>query len=412
MSGILDLPQGRIAPRRLDLAAFSARAEAQCEAGAVHAYLGIPFAQPPLGALRWRPTQGPAPTWQGVRQSEFAPDPAQLDGLGTAAWPHRAGLRHSEDCLYLNAWVPQRAHDGPRPILFAIYGGSFVSGGASMSMHDGARLAHETNCIVIGCNYRLGVFGFLGSRALAAEGPGCGNYAMYDCIAALEWVQNNAAHLGGDRENVTLFGQSAGSIMQHYLLISPVTPRGLFKRAILQSGVVNTLMPRTIPSAQATYDALLPDGPDDAARLSKLRSVDATELLHSAAALPALRPRTEYDVNPAAGRPLDRAGAKDVKLAPSAFWNPVWDGVAVSKDFERLAREVIPSGDERRNGEGGIMLGYAIDEGTLFCPLIQTREQVDAHIAGYNPTLQGPLRKVYGADSVTDATAWAVCSDL
>jgi carboxylesterase type B len=418
MSGILSLPQGRIAPRRLDLAAFSSRPDAACHAGAVHAYLGVPFAQPPLGALRWRAPQGPSPSWEGVRQSSFAPDPAQLDGLGTAAWPHREGLRHSEDCLYLNVWVPQRVphQGGKRPILFAIYGGSFVSGGASMAMHDGARLAHESNCIVVGCNYRLGVFGFLGSRALAAEaeGAGCGNYAMHDCIAALQWVQANAEHLGGDRENVTLFGQSAGSIMQHYLLISPATPAALFQRVILQSGVVTTVMPRTLPSAQATFEALLPeDGPDDdASRLAKLRAMDATQLLHAAAALPAARPRTEYEVNEAEGRPLDRAGSQDVRMAPSSLWGPVWDGVAVSKDFERLSKAVIPAaGEARKNGQGGIMLGYAIDEGTLFCPLIQTKEQLDAHIAGFNPTLQPALRKTYGADSVTDEVAWAVCSD-
>jgi para-nitrobenzyl esterase len=196
--------------------------------GDLISFKGIPFAQPPVGALRWRAPR-PVEPWQGVRDaSKFGPDPVQLPTPGAAPWPA------SEDCLYLNVWRPAADTGQPLPVLVWIYGGALVRGRGSRYVMD--RFTRQGGMVVVSFNYRENRLGFFAHPALAAEAPEDprGNYAYMDQIAALQWVQRNIAAFGGDPGTVTIAGESAGGGSVLALLISPMA-RGLFHRAILQS---------------------------------------------------------------------------------------------------------------------------------------------------------------------------------
>jgi para-nitrobenzyl esterase len=202
------------------------------EAEGVRTFKGIPFAAPPVGALRWR---APAPpgSWAGVRNADqFSPICMQPGAYPEDAPPEPM----SEDCLYLNIWAPADAPDAPLPVMVWIYGGGLLNGGGSTPLYAGDSLARH-GVIVVTFNYRLGAFGFLAHPDLTreAEYRASGNYGLLDQIAALNWVQHNISAFGGDSENVTVFGQSSGAISINALVSSPLA-RGLFHRAIAQSG--------------------------------------------------------------------------------------------------------------------------------------------------------------------------------
>lgn len=198
---------------------------------------GIPFAAPPVGDLRWRPPQ-PAARWTGVRQAaEFGADCMQ----GRFGPPPAAGApappASSEDCLFLNVWRPARATSGAKlPVMVWIHGGGFMGGSGSFPMTSGVQFAKH-DVVLVSLNYRLGRFGFFAFPALSRERPEetKGNYAYMDQIAALLWVKRNIAAFGGDPNNVTIFGFSAGGVSVHSLLASPMA-RGLFHKAIAESG--------------------------------------------------------------------------------------------------------------------------------------------------------------------------------
>ncbi len=195
-------------------------------------YRGLPFAEPPVGPLRWRPPIA-ARRWDGVRDA-VAPGPA-------CAQPQRRGgsiyaselAATSEDCLYLDIWAPEDARD--LPVVVWIHGGSFIWGAGSEALYDGAALA-QRGVVVVAINYRLGVLGYLAHPQLSAESPYgvSGNYGLLDQIAALQWVQRNIEAVGGDPDNVTIAGESAGALSVLYLMASPAA-RGLFAKAIAQS---------------------------------------------------------------------------------------------------------------------------------------------------------------------------------
>jgi para-nitrobenzyl esterase len=197
--------------------------------GDVRTFKGIPFADPPVGALRWRPPQS-VRAWDGVLETvAYRPDCIQPD-RETDAYV-LAGT--AEDCLYLNVWTPATSRDRPLPVLVWIYGGALISGGASPYPGDG--LARQ-GLVVVTLNYRVGRFGFFAHPELARESGGgmLGNYGYLDQIAALRWVQRNVAAFGGDPDKVTIAGESAGGGSVLVLMTSPET-RGLFQRAILES---------------------------------------------------------------------------------------------------------------------------------------------------------------------------------
>ncbi|MEN3747404.1 carboxylesterase family protein [Sphingomonas sp. HF-S3] len=201
----------------------------------VASWKGIPFAAPPVGDLRWRAPQ-PVKPWRGVRPATaFSNDCMQIPFAGDAA---PLGTPPAEDCLYVNVWRPATARAGAKlPVMVWIYGGGLVNGGASPAVYDGSEIARQ-GVILVSFNYRLGRFGFFAHPALseANEDNGLlGNYGYLDQIAALRWVQRNVAAFGGDPNNVTVFGESAGGGSVNMLMTTPMA-RGLFQKAIVMSG--------------------------------------------------------------------------------------------------------------------------------------------------------------------------------
>ena len=212
--------------------------------GSVNEFLGIPYAAPPVGALRWQPPQSAA-NWSGVRDAtQFAPHcPQSASPFGLAST--------SEDCLFLNVFTPSRQQVGARrPVMVWIHGGALVTG--ESNDYNPAKLV-EDGVTVVTINYRLGVLGFLAHPALADANGQSGDYGLMDQQAALRWVQRNIASFGGDPRNVTIFGESAGGLSTLSQIASPAA-RGLFSRAIVESGSYN-LTQASLASAEAAGQA-------------------------------------------------------------------------------------------------------------------------------------------------------------
>ncbi|MEU7205638.1 carboxylesterase family protein [Streptomyces sp. NPDC045470] len=207
--------------------------------GEVTAFMGIPFAAPPFGPRRLRPPEPPQP-WTGVRDT-FVPGPSapQPGYLPAMAGLLEEAANPGEDCLNLNVWTPAPGRSAGRlPVMVWIHGGAFRNGAGTLSSYDGARLATD-GVVCVTLNYRLGAEGFL----LLPDGTA--NLGLLDQIAALEWVRDNIAGFGGDPDNVTVFGQSAGAISITALMTMP-RARGLFRRAITQSGAGHHSHPEDI----------------------------------------------------------------------------------------------------------------------------------------------------------------------
>jgi para-nitrobenzyl esterase len=248
----------------------------------VYRYLGIPYATPPVGPLRWRHAE-PAAPWTGVRLvSRFAPDCPQPDYAAEMLYMAEPRGLASEDCLYLNIWTtaePGSSREPLRPVMVWIHGGALLWGRSSLPLYDGQELARK-GAVVVSFNYRLGIFGFFTHPELAAESPhgAAGNYTIGDQVAALRWVRDNIEAFGGDPGNVTIFGESGGSQAVHLLTASPAAA-GLFHRAVGQSGpypLSGSMM--TLPEALAADR--VPGATDET--LSFLRDRPAAEILRRA----------------------------------------------------------------------------------------------------------------------------------
>ncbi|WP_212654114.1 carboxylesterase family protein [Marinomonas sp. CT5] len=199
-------------------------------------FKGIPYAQPPVGENRWRAPQ-PVSNWQGIKDAtDYGNDCAQKPFPSDAA---PLGKEPAEDCLYANVWAPQK-EEGKHPVVVWIHGGGYINGGASPATYDGSEFA-RAGVVFVSFNYRLGRFGFFAHPALSAanEGP-LGNYGYQDQIAAMKWVQENIEAFGGDKNQVTVMGESAGGGSVHNLLQTP-SAQGTFHRAIIMSGGGRTL---------------------------------------------------------------------------------------------------------------------------------------------------------------------------
>lgn len=205
----------------------------------VQVFRGIPYAAPPVGDLRWRPP-APVAAWSGTRDaSRYGAACMQPSDKQHESWA-RVGAT-SEDCLFLNVWRPERP--GTYPVMVFLHGGGFTYGAAGVPLYDGAKLARR-GVVVVTMNYRLGLLGHFAHPALLAESGGTpvGNYGIMDQIASLRWVHENVAQFGGDPGNVTLFGESAGAGVTQLLMVTP-SARGLFHKAISQSGAGGTVLP-------------------------------------------------------------------------------------------------------------------------------------------------------------------------
>jgi len=246
-------------------------------------FKNIPFVAAPVGPLRWRAPQ-PGPSWQGVRAADsFGPICPQIRFGSFNAGPQ------DEDCLSLNVWTPD-AH-AKLPVMVWIYGGAFVGGGSANPLYNGVDLAKH-GVVVVSFNYRLGWLGFFNHPSLAAEAPdeAHGNYGLMDQIAALQWVKKNIAAFGGDPDNVTIFGESAGGMSVNDLMASP-RAQGLFNKAISESGLGLTSSPTAQASAQAAKEfGARHDAPGDGeVGLAKLRALSVADILADQAKLPSMQ---------------------------------------------------------------------------------------------------------------------------
>lgn len=211
------------------------------EEDSIKIFKGIPFAAPPLGELRWKAPQ-PVIPWEGILETKENPA-SLMQGAPVPffAWSEEFLIPKepiSEDGLYLNVWTPAKEKDEKVPVLVWVHGGGFVSGSGTVPLYDGEALAKK-GIIVVTINYRLGIFGFLAHPELSAENPDgvSGNYGILDQIAALKWVNENIAAFGGDPDNVTIAGQSAGAFSINALVVSPLA-KGYFNKAIAESGAM------------------------------------------------------------------------------------------------------------------------------------------------------------------------------
>jgi para-nitrobenzyl esterase len=225
---------GARAAARLDIVRIETGRISGVDDGIITAFRGIPYAAAPVGSLRWRPPQA-ATAWKGVRAVDQvgALCPQKYNAADNGVGP----LPMSEDCLTLNVFAPDKHTIAALPVMFWIHGGGYVNGSGTAALYDGTELAKQ-GVVVVTMNYRLGRLGFFAHPALSTEHPTefQANFGLMDQIAALHWVRHNIRAFGGNPGNVTIFGESAGGGAVNLLMISPAA-RGLFHRAISQSGV-------------------------------------------------------------------------------------------------------------------------------------------------------------------------------
>lgn len=254
------------------------------ETGGIAVFKGIPYAQPPVGKLRWAPPEA-LPAWDGTHDAtRFGAACMQPKPRGPNIYAGDMPPT-SEDCLSLNIWVPNHARGAP--VFLWIHGGSLTSGSGGEAIYDGAALARR-GLVVVSINYRMGALGYLAHPELSAESPDhvSGNYGLLDQIAALEWVKRNIGAFGGDADNVTIAGESAGALSVMYLMAAP-TARGLFHKAIAQSAYMVSA-----PGLNTAINGMLPaevQGKDMAAKLgaadlAALRAMSAEDIASKAPA--------------------------------------------------------------------------------------------------------------------------------
>jgi para-nitrobenzyl esterase len=244
--------------------------------GKTRIFRGIPYAAPPVGALRWKEPQ-PVEPWTTVR------DATQFGQRCMQPTLMKLELRDAgmgEDCLYLNLWTPTGAAAGRLPVMVWIHGGSFAIGSGAEARYDGERLTHR-GVIVVTLNYRMGIFGFLATKELQDESPhhAAGNYGYLDQSAAIHWVHDNIAAFGGDPDNITLFGESAGAFGVAAQISSPLT-RGIVAKAIGESGggIGRSIVPCPDAATAVKQDEAFAKNTLHAPTLAALRALSAEEL--------------------------------------------------------------------------------------------------------------------------------------
>jgi para-nitrobenzyl esterase len=335
----------------------------------VAAFRAIPYAAPPVGSLRWRAPVA-AKGWRGVRDaSAFGPVCPQPP----VDWAGHDLDRQSEDCLTLNIWTPTLSASAHLPVMVWFHGGGYTNGSGSQRTYEGTKLA-KRGVVIVTVNYRLGALGFLAHPALTAESPlhTSGNYGLLDQIAALKWVRANIAHFGGNPDNVTIFGQSAGGGSAMLLTVSPLA-RGLFQKAIFESGAALNL-----PSAAKGAGPRLPQ--------AERAGVALAASLH-AKGLDGLR-----------ALPPSAFLGRDV---PGVSRGPIIDGKIVPGDITAAYRAA-------QETQVPILEGWNSDEAARFIGKV-TRADYIANLKSFGPLAANFLR-IYPAS--TDAAATQAAIDL
>lgn len=249
------------------------------EQSGIKVFKGVPFAEPPVGGLRWKAPQ-PVKPWQGVRQAkDFGPNPMQLPLFGDMNF---GTDKMSEDCLYLNVWTPAKTMSEGLPVLVYFNGGGLMAGSGSEPRYAGESMARQ-GIISVTANYREGIFGFFAHPELSEESEykGSGNYGFLDQVAAIRWIKDNIAAFGGDPDRITIAGESAGSMSVSALMASPLC-RGLFSQAIGSSGSV-VAFDRVATLAEAEKAGLETMEKTGCKSLADMRALSADELMRRAA---------------------------------------------------------------------------------------------------------------------------------
>ncbi len=258
----------------------------------VRSFKGIPFAQPPIGDLRWREPQ-PVKNWTGARNADqFGPRCMQRTGAFDDYWFRSKGM--SEDCLYLNVWTSAKSANEKLPVLVYIFGGGFQNGDGSEPRYDGESMARN-GMVAVSINYRTNIFGFFVHPDLTKESAhhAAGNYGLLDQVAALRWVQKNIAAFGGDPRRVTVAGESAGSISVSALMASPLS-KDLMAGAIGESGAMFSSLPPQ-PLAEAEENGVKFGEAAGASTLAGLRAMSAEQIQEVAAKVQGVRFATALD---------------------------------------------------------------------------------------------------------------------
>jgi para-nitrobenzyl esterase len=335
-------------------------------------FRGVPYAAPPVGPLRWQAPQ-PAARWKGVRHADRFADICMQNPLTPGSFYQVEFYEHpepmSENCLYLNLWTGASSPEEKRPVMVWLHGGGFVEGSGSLPSFNGEALAAK-GVVIVTLNYRLGVFGFLAHPELARESPhhASGNYGLLDQLAALQWVKANIRQFGGDPDNVTIFGQSAGASAVLSLCASPLA-RGYFRRAIVESGGFT----RGGGKEEAEQNGERFMRLMGAASMVQLRAMPAAAIQRTAVPPPG-----------ASGPNLSR-------------FVPIVDGYFL----QAAPRDVFRAGQQNIRS---LMAGSNANEGTTLTPAGLTAEQWKQQIERrYGERAQAYL-KLYPADS--DEQAW------
>jgi para-nitrobenzyl esterase len=364
-------------------------------AGDTTVWYALPFAAPPLGNLRLRAPQAPASRSSVLSAAGFAPSCPQAD---TASFFGAAPAAQNEDCLTLNVWAPRAPATTPRPVMIWIHGGGHIQGGAAQisasdqAIYDGSQFA-RLGVVLVSINYRLGALGYAAFRELIGEfpdQPGAGNYGLLDQIAALAWVRDNIAAFGGDPNNVTIFGESAGGVSVCALLASP-RARGLFQRAIMQSGNCRLGLSR-LTIATGTIEAAVDQGERIKQRLG-CSGLDARACLRA------------------------KSTAEFVAAQQGAIFTSEGEGYEEVIDGYALFEQ---PGDAILRGEAAavpFLIGINEDEATSLIPLSQrypTAAAYEAAVRSALPQITAPVLAQYPASAYDPVwRAWtALVSDV
>jgi len=335
--------------------------------GDIRIFKGIPFAAPPLAAFRWKAPQ-PLVPWVGVKKClNFGPSAMQNKPVPFSMWSQEflipTGGIISEDCLYLNVWTNAKNAKAKLPVVVWIYGGGFTSGGSAAPIYDGEASAKK-GVVFVSINYRVGIFGFFAHPQLTKESGknASGNYGLMDQIAALKWVQKNIAAFGGDADNVTIAGQSAGSMSVNCLVASPLA-KNLFNKAIAESGA-------SVMGGSLSRTKSLTEGEQAGEKL--MQSVKLNTL-----------------------KELRNADANLLMKENSGLRMPIIDGYVLPNSLESIFAAA-------KENKVALLTGWNQDEGLIFEPIKNAKDYISDLNKKYGTEAE-PILKYYPA--TTDAEA-------